>query len=337
MLFCDTLRSGLRRIRPRGCLVVLITGGMGFIGLHTARAFLDADEDVVITRFASWREPSFIKDEYGKRVIVETLDTTSPFDCIELVRRHKVDSIVHLAVPGLGALSVAEDIRVNIMGLLNVLEAARLNDVKRVSVGSSTPLYSGLSSGPFPEDVLMPLHGDSYSSTFKKTQEILAKHYSDRTGIEVRTLRISGIWGPVYHSGANLPSRMVHGALRGGTVDLSGAFGGVPFEDDNTDLCYGSDCGRCIQSIHMAPAVTPFRAYNVGSGVATANVELRHAVLKAIPGVQIPLRAGQGPNYRPNACLDLTRTTTETGYRPQFDVERGVADYVAWLKAGNRF
>ena len=38
---------------------VLITGGMGFTGLHTARALLDAGEDVVITWYQTWREPDF--------------------------------------------------------------------------------------------------------------------------------------------------------------------------------------------------------------------------------------------------------------------------------------
>ena len=41
--------------------MVLITGGMGFIGLHTARAFLAAGESVVLTRHRSTREPEFIK------------------------------------------------------------------------------------------------------------------------------------------------------------------------------------------------------------------------------------------------------------------------------------
>jgi UDP-glucose 4-epimerase len=37
--------------------MILITGGMGFIGLHTAQRFLDAGEDVVITRYRTWRGP----------------------------------------------------------------------------------------------------------------------------------------------------------------------------------------------------------------------------------------------------------------------------------------
>lgn len=315
-------------------MTTLITGGMGFIGLHTARKFLDAGEDVVITKFRTTREPSFIKDEFGKRVKVEGLDSTSPFDCIDIVKKHNVDSIVHLVVPGLGALSAAEDFRVNTISLINILEAGRVNGVKRVSIASSTAVYSNLKEGPFREDQPLPLEAHNPTEAFKKTDEILGGHYADRTGLDVTFLRISGIWGPLYHSMANLPSRMVHGALKGGPVDFAGARGGVPFEEDNGDLCYVKDCAKGIQMVHAAPGLK-HRTYNVSSGVATSNAMLRAAVQKAVPGAQITLQAGKGPGFRPNAALDLTRTTAETGYKPDFDVESGVADYVGWLKAGN--
>src|SRR2546421_270689 len=87
--------------------VILITGGMGFIGLHTARRFLDAGEQVVITQFTTRREPDFIKDELGKRVFVERVDVTSHHDVTEVVRKHKVTGIIHLAVPALAALTAA--------------------------------------------------------------------------------------------------------------------------------------------------------------------------------------------------------------------------------------
>ena len=45
--------------------MILITGGMGFIGLHTTRRFLDAGEEVMLTRFNAVREPEFLQDEWG--------------------------------------------------------------------------------------------------------------------------------------------------------------------------------------------------------------------------------------------------------------------------------
>src|SRR5207302_4234278 len=103
--------------------MILITGGLGFIGLHTARRFVDAGEKVVLTHYRVRREPDFIKAEIGKSVFIEPLDVTSAHDAIDLARKHKVTGIVHLAVPGLNALSAAEDYRVNVTGWLNILEA----------------------------------------------------------------------------------------------------------------------------------------------------------------------------------------------------------------------
>ncbi len=316
--------------------MVLITGGMGFIGLHTARKFLDAGENVVITRFRTWREPGFLKDEFGKRVIVESLDTTSPFDCLSLVRKHNVDSIVHLAMPGLAALSPAEDFRVNMLGLMNLLEAARVAGLRRFTIGSSVTVYGGL-AGPFHED--QPLNVESASATgaFKKAFEILALHYGDRTKLDVIALRIGVIWGPLYHSMFNMPSRMVHGALKGGMVDLTqaaGVPGGPGCEEDETDLCYVKDCAKAIQMAHMAGKLN-HRIYNVGSGKASSNAQLRAAVIKAVPGVPILLQPGKSSGYRPNAYLDLGRIAADTGYQPEFTLETGVADYVQWLRAGN--
>src|SRR5687768_8629140 len=105
-----TLRFWRARCSPAerwSRMTVLITGGMGFIGTHTARQFLDSGEDVVVTHYRVQRVPDFISDELGKRLSVETIDVTSPHDVMEVARRHEVSGIVHLAVPGLNALRPA--------------------------------------------------------------------------------------------------------------------------------------------------------------------------------------------------------------------------------------
>ncbi len=57
--------------------MILITGGLGFIGLHTARALIDMDEQVVLTQFRVPRAPAFIKDDFGKSAFIEQLDVTN--------------------------------------------------------------------------------------------------------------------------------------------------------------------------------------------------------------------------------------------------------------------
>ena len=193
-------------------MTVLITGGMGFIGLHTTRALVDAGEDVVITYYQTWREPSFIKDEFGKSVTVEKADVSQPEIIEKLAKKHKVEHIVHLAVPGVAALSAYEDYRVNMNGLIGVLEASRNAGVKRLSLASSIATYHSLPKGPYKETDHLPVQSANPTETFKKAWEILAFHYADRTDLEVIAMRIGGIWGPLYHSMMNLPSRLAHAA-----------------------------------------------------------------------------------------------------------------------------
>ena len=94
--------------------MILVTGGMGFIGVHVVKSLLDSGEDVVVTYNNSWRVPDFWEDEVGKRVTIERLDVTNPHDPTVMATKHKVDGIVHCAAPAFGTGSTpAQDYAVN--------------------------------------------------------------------------------------------------------------------------------------------------------------------------------------------------------------------------------
>ena len=311
--------------------MILITGGLGFIGLHTAQRFLDAGEPVVLTQYRVRREPDFIKAELGKRAFIETLDVTSSHDVSEIVRKRKVTGIVHLAVPGLGALTAAEDYRVNVMGFLNILEAARLFGVRRVSLASSVAVYAGLAEGPFREDMLLPIPSGNPTETFKKALEILGMHFAARTNLEVVALRIGTPFGPLYHSLAAPTSRIIHAAAKGVPADFTGARGGAPHQADDTGAFYVKDCARAIQLVQMADKLS-HRIYNISAESPIQFGEFVEVVKKVVPSAEINLPPGRGPRYRPNAYLDIARLKQEVGYQPQYSIERAVAEYVDWLR-----
>ena len=81
----------------------------------------------------------------------------------------------------------------------------------------------------------------------------------------------------------------------------------------------------------MAPSL-PHKIYNVAAGVARSNGDLAAAVKQAVPGAEINLQPGHSARYRPNSYLDIALITQDVGYKPQYTLETGVADYIAWLR-----
>src|SRR5437588_9649493 len=91
----------------------LLIGGMGFIGLHTARSFLDAGQDVVLTYHQNRREPDFLEADIGKRAKVEQLDVLDAARVADIIKGHGVEGVVYLAVPALAGVSPAEEFQTN--------------------------------------------------------------------------------------------------------------------------------------------------------------------------------------------------------------------------------
>src|SRR4029434_8756051 len=105
--------------------------------------------------------------------------------------------------------SAAEDYRVNMMGFLNIVEAARLFDVRRVSLARSKPVCASLPEGPCRQEALLPVHSGYPTETFKKALEILGLHYASRTDLEVVALRIGSPFVSLCHRLAARTSRIL--------------------------------------------------------------------------------------------------------------------------------
>ncbi|MEX2430580.1 MAG: NAD(P)-dependent oxidoreductase, partial [Dehalococcoidia bacterium] len=182
----------------------------------------------------------------------------------------------------------------------------------------------------------LPLESGNPTETFKKSWEILAGHYGNRTGLDVVMLRIGGIYGPLYHSMANLPSRLVHAAVKGTEPEYGSGprAAGIPFREDGNDFCYVKDCAQGIRRVHLADTLE-HKVYNIGSGKPYTQGDLHDAVLKVKPDAKLQIQDGKGPRHRENAYLDISRASGEVGYQPAYTMDTAIADYAAWLEAGN--
>ena len=312
--------------------MILVTGGLGFIGSHTVRGLVDLGEDCVLVQRRTADAPAILADA---QVAVEQADVTNLAALLDIGARHKITGIVHLA----GSMpwppssdQPIEATRKAIGGLLNVLQAAQDRGVQRVGVASTIGVYGGLTGdGPLREDMPLPMASRHVIPTFKKIGELLGDHLADAAGINIVNYRISATWGPGGHDDPFFPApELVRAAARGTAPDLS-RLRFPAHAEDSIDLCYVKDTGRAIALLQLADKLS-HRTYNVASGRATTNAEVIAAIKTVVPEAQIELPTGgtSQQNY-----LDITRIHQDTGYQPAYDTERAAADYIAWLRAGN--
>ena len=300
--------------------MILVTGGLGMIGAHTARALADLGHEVVVTTHRSTEVPSFL----AGRVTVEPLDVTDRDAFLALADRHDISDIVHLAgsIPGKDPVCF---FRTDTTGLLNALDAARTWGIRRFAVASSLGVYIGQTETRWHEEIALPAAEVPHLIiAFKKAVEPLTTHSLQGSGVQPVVLRIGSTWGPLMDPESpffHIPP-YINAVLRGDEPRPLHA-------DDGFDCCYAPDAGRAI-ALLMTAETLRHDTYNVSSGQPFTNRELADALQALIPGLRLDLRPGRQDGPGDNPYLDTTRLTHDTGFAPAFDVATAVADYVAW-------
>ncbi|MCY0877329.1 MAG: NAD(P)-dependent oxidoreductase [Firmicutes bacterium] len=312
--------------------MILITGGMGFIGLSTAEALVSQGESVLLGRHRASRLPAFLAPHYQSAVFDAPLELGDMASVQQLFQAHEIHAVVHLAFSAWG-VSTAQQWQETMQGLLHLLEAARQHGVKRIVFASSVDVYSEAPQGPFrEEDPLYPATKSAIGA-YKQSGEILGRFYTAGTPVEFVAVRIGVVYGPLYHSLKNLPGQMAH-AIRAKARQWR------PQETELTpsrsrianDFVYVKDCARGLAGIATAPCLN-YPVYNLGGGQAVTDVMLagvaRDLGLDVDPEWMAAL--ADGPEAANERYMRLDRIATDIGYRPRFDIKQGLEDYLAWL------
>lgn len=311
--------------------MILLTGGSGFVGLNLAEQLLARGEEVLLFDLSPPAAGFKVSFERGDVNDVDALDL--------LFKRHKPNSIIHLAAITAGAERDAREPRriaeVNLIGTINVLEAARRHGVRRFVHASTGALYGAAGIGvaePLDEERHRPVPESMYGIT-KYAAERACLRLAALWGMDVRVGRLATAFGRWEHATAardklSPPTEIAKIALAGGEAVFPplGA----------TDYIYAPDLARALLALLDASAPS-YRLYHLGAGAAWALPEWCEVLAKRFPVFRwresahleecnvLPLSPGTRTRF------SNRRLSEDLGFAPKFGLAAAADDFVSWL------
>jgi nucleoside-diphosphate-sugar epimerase len=307
---------------------ILVTGALGQIGSELVPALRDRyGADRVVAS-----DLRIIPMQFAAGGAYEHLDCTQPYQVLEVIRRHDVGIIYHLAA----LLSATAEERphaawsINVGGLYNVLEAARQYRCQ-VFFPSSVGAFGPSTPRHQTPQVTTQRPTTMYGVT-KVSGELLCDYYAARFGIDSRGLRLPGLISYVAPPGGGTTDYAVeifHQALR---YKYYTCFLGP---DTRLDMMYMPDAiGAVVALMEADAALLRHRnAHNV-TAMSITPAELAAELCKHIPTFAIdyqvdPVRQSIADSWP--CSLDDSAAREDWGFAPQFDLAGMVADMLARL------
>ena len=301
---------------------VLVTGASGFIGYPTLLAALAE----------GWEATGFDL-RFPAESVAGAHFVTGDFADIHLLyrtlRERGIDTVIHTG--GISGPMLARDnphlvCTANVLGTVNMLEAARIMAVKRLVFLSSAAAYGDTPPPPVSEDA--PFRAlDMYGAT-KASADLLLRAYRSQYGLDAVALRISNGYGPRRRTREAI-SIMLQDALAGRptALDFGAGYGRT--------YLYVRDAVSAIVAAVKAPSFSQ-PAYNV-TGTEFQSMEwIADIVRRLFPRASITMAPGVDPLGYRREQLDISAARRDLGWTPQWSLERGISDYAEWLREEQR-
>jgi len=308
----------------------LVTGGAGFIGSHLVDALVERGDDVLVIDDLSNGKRANLSDALEGGATLEVLDVTEPRMLFTSLEAFRPESVFHLAAQMDVRRSMADpgfDARLNVIGTLNVLEAAVQLGAERFLFTSTGGAIYGEGTGredelPFAEGALcLP---DSIYGQSKLAAEGYVGLYKRVRDLGTTVVRLGNVYGPRQDP-----------KLEAGVIaifsDLARDGGRPTVFGDGTqtrDYVHVSDV---VAGLLAADAAQPPGPFNIGAGTETSVLELAEAIgrLSGREGDFEPELAPKREGEVERTYLDCSLAASELGWTPKYGLESGLEQTLA--------
>lgn len=301
----------------------LITGGAGFIGSNVAKYFLEEGYEVVLLDNLSTGCRENIPQSPKARFIEGDILDSAILQ--KAARDCKV--VLHLAASVGNQRAIenpSQDSQVNVVGTLNVLEAARKEGIKKVVYSSSAGIFGELKTLPINED--HPKDPDTPYGVSKLAGELQGLCYGKLYGIDFVALRYFNVYGPGqrYDAYGNVIPIFATRRLKKEPFTIYGD------GEQTRDFVHVGDVAQANFLAATKPAVGG--VYNIGSAT-TITINKLASLMNEVSGPPhspvkyAPVRKGDVRH----SLADITKAKTRLGFQPRFSLEKDLKNYWEWV------
>lgn len=301
---------------------ILVTGGAGFIASHLVDKLIQADHSIIVIDNLSTgcrkninKKAKFYKLDIQDKKISNVFLKEKP----EVVFHYAAQISVRDSVD-----SPIEDVKTNILGSLNILEACKKNNVKKIIFSSSGgAIYGETDIFPTSENCKeTPL---SPYAIAKLSVEKYLYYYYKYFGLKFVALRFANVYGPRQNSKgeAGVIAIFSDKMLQGQQVTIYGS------GKQTRDFVFVDDI---ISASELALKGDQVGIFNIGTSVETdintIFLKLKNLLNSTCAEVHGPAASGESQR----SCLDFSMAQKVLGWQPKYDLQAGLEKTVNWFK-----
>ncbi len=304
---------------------IMVTGGAGFIGSHIVDAYIIRGHKVCIIDDLSTGK----KENINPKATFHQLDIRDASSVEQVFQRERCQVLNHHAAQMDVRRSVADpafDASVNIIGILNLLEAGAQSGLQRVIFASSGGAIYG-EQDVFPANETHPCRPISPYGVAKLSSEQYLFYYKAVYGIEFTNMRYANIYGPRQNPGgeAGVIAIFTTKMLKHESAYVNG---------DGMQTRDYTFVGDVVKANVLALEGSGSDSFNIGTGIET-NVNQLFDRLTVLTGTAIKRQHKDGKKGEQlRSVLDASKATRVLGWRPGVSLDDGLSRTVEFFKNG---